>query len=211
MSTVFYFPGAGSFGGETPPGATQVRYPGRYGRDFGVPAASFGAVVEACAAHLTRRSAEPPLLLGHSYGAYVAYATASRLPTVAGLVVVGANAPDRHHIAPDAFTDPLGYLRRVDPDADPPPDEWRDIVAETTVQDLRLLAGFDHSGAEPLACPVLAVRGDADPLTTDEGVDGWRRYAGAAFATRTLAGGHSTVLRDPSLAPDALDREGADS
>jgi surfactin synthase thioesterase subunit len=83
MSARFFFPGAGSFGGETPPGAVLIRYPGRYGRGFGVPAASFDAVVDACAAQLARRSPTRPVLVGHSYGAYVAYATALRLADVA--------------------------------------------------------------------------------------------------------------------------------
>jgi surfactin synthase thioesterase subunit len=204
MSPTFFFPGAGSFGGEMPPGAVLVRYPGRYGRDCGVPAASFDAVVDACLTQLTRRRPVRPTLFGHSYGAYVAYATALRLADVAGLVVVGANAPARHQVAPDALTDPAGYLGRVDSQAlaDVPAD-WREIVLETTVADLRLLSGFDPSGAAPLRCPVLAVRGDADPLTTDAGIQEWDACTSAAFTARTLAGGHSTVLRDPSLTPDA--------
>jgi surfactin synthase thioesterase subunit len=128
-------------------------------------------------------------------------------------VVVGANAPARHHVAPDALTDPAGYLHRVDPEAlaGAPSDEWREVVVETTVQDLRLLTQFDPSGAAPLRCPVLAVRGDADPLTTDDGISEWKLCAGAAFTARTLPGGHSSVLRDPSLAPDPVDPEGVSS
>ncbi|GIF12956.1 thioesterase II family protein [Actinoplanes teichomyceticus] len=209
MSVTFFFPGAGSFGGETPAGAVLIRYPGRYGRGFGVPAPSFDAVVDACLAQLARRAGTPPTLVGHSYGAYVAYATAARLGQVAGLVVIGANAPARHEVAADALRDPAGYLQRVDPQAlaDVPSPEWRDIVAETTAQDLRLLTEFDPAAVAPLSCPVLAVRGESDPLTSDEGIGAWRSCTGGAFTARTLPGGHSTVLRDPSLAPDTLDVE----
>jgi|tagenome__1003787_1003787.scaffolds.fasta_scaffold20371295_2 surfactin synthase thioesterase subunit len=209
MSATFFFPGAGSFGGETPPGAVLIRYPGRYGRGFGVPAQSFDAVVNACVAQLARRSAGAPTLFGHSYGAYMAYATAARLVDVAGLVVVGANAPARHQVAPDALTDPVGYLQRGDPQAlaDVPSEDWRDIVAETAAQDLRLLTLFDPSAVAPLSCPILAVRGDADPLTTDAGISEWRLCTGGAFTARTLTGGHSTVLGDSSLAPGTLDLE----
>src|SRR5262249_44765773 len=83
-STVF-FPGAGSFGNEfqllvdaLQPAAWLVKYPGRYGRDFGVPAESFDGVVRACTEQIASRPAGHPVLFGHSFGAYVAYATAVR-------------------------------------------------------------------------------------------------------------------------------------
>lgn len=211
--TTVFFPGAGSFGSEFRP-LTQalgvpswpVRYPGRPGRDFGTPAASFDAVVRTCAEQITRRSAVRPLLFGHSYGAYVAYATAARLAEagveVAALVAVGAAGPGRLRVPEQATAGPAeaaAYLDRADPGvlADAPSDEWRAVVAETTAQDLRLLRQFTPAKALGLRCPVLAARGTEDPLTTDDTIAAWRHATTGPFTRRTFPGGHSDLLRSP--------------
>ncbi len=202
---ITFFPGAGSFGSEFrtlvdhEPGARVVRYPGRMGKDFGVPAESFDDVVTACAEQVTGR----PVLFGHSFGAYVAYATASRLQEagteISALVVTGANAPNRLRVPSRATTTPsdtAAYLDDVDPDmlADEPSDEWREIVAETAMHDLRLLARFDVASSTKLRCPILAARGDTDRLTSNEGIREWRHATHGPFSPRVFAGGHSEFL-----------------
>ncbi len=210
LSTVF-FPGAGSFGsefqllsGELRPDCRLVRYPGRHGRDFGTSAGSFEDVVRACADQVVARRQERPVLFGHSYGAYVAYATAGALNAagveISALVVAGANAPGRFLVPRQAAESPAGaaqYLAGVDPALleDAPSDEWREIIAETTAQDLRLLQQFGGAGAPALHCPVLAVHGDADPLTSAAAVAEWELSTDGAFAHVTLPGGHSDILR----------------
>lgn len=214
-ATVF-FPGAGSFGTEFRPlaralggAAWPVRYPGRPGRGFGAPAASFDAVVHACTEQITRRPAVRPLLLGHSYGAYVAYATAARLREagveIAALVAVGAAGPGRLRVPEEAGTGPAeaaAYLDGVDPGvlAGAPSDDWRAVVAETTAQDLRLLRQFTPSAGHVLHCPVLAARGTEDPLTTDDTIAAWQQTTTGPFTRRTFPGGHSDLLSSPDCA-----------
>lgn len=205
-----FFPGAGSFGDELRPlidacrpAGFLVRYPGRFGHGSGTPADSFDAVVTACAEQLVGQAGHP-VLFGHSYGAYVAYATALRMRDaggVAGLVVVGADAPARLVVPPAALTDTERYLSGVDPQAlaGASSQEWRAIVVDTAAQDLRLLAQFDTATSARLKCPVLAVRGAADRLTSDDGIGEWRHYTDGGFCARVLPGEHSTVLRDPQL------------
>ena len=213
--TVF-FPGAGSFGSEfqllvdeLKPTAWVVRYPGRLGRDFGVPAESFDAVVRACAEQISRRSPDRPVLFGHSFGAYVAYATALKLQAdgaeIAALMVVGADAPHRLQVSALATGTPADagrYLDQVDPGAlaKAPSDDWREIVLETTVQDLRLLKQFDASAGRRLRCPILAARGDADPLTSAAGAGEWQRCTDGQFSLHSLPGGHSDFLRSGTRA-----------
>ncbi|RCH67763.1 alpha/beta fold hydrolase [Streptomyces sp. SDr-06] len=216
MTDSVFFPGAGSFGGEfrpltqaLGPASWMVGYPGRHGRGFGVPAASFDAVVGACADQIVQRAAGPPLLFGHSYGAYVACATAAHLGEtgveVASLVVVGAAAPDRLELPDRAASSPAeaaAYLTRIDPGmlAEAPSEEWRDLVAETTAQDLSLLGGFDPAEVAVLRCPVLAARGAEDPLTSDATIAEWQHVTTGPFAQRTFPGGHSDLLRSPDCA-----------
>ena len=218
-SSVF-FPGAGSFGSEFQPlmdalrpAAWLVRYPGRYGRSFGVPASSFDGVVRDCAGQITSRlPLDSPLprglvLFGHSFGAYVAYATALRLQEwgvrISALVAAGASAPRRLEVPERAVASPSGavaYLESIDPGglADAPTQEWREIVAETVVSDMRLLGQFDTTVSDRVRCPVLVARGEADPLTSDAGVGEWSGYTDSAFLRRVFPGGHSDFLRSPA-------------
>ena len=67
-----------------------------------------------------------------------------------------------------------------------------------SVQDLRLLLEFKTSAVAEeyrgLRCPVVSVRGDTDPLTTDAGIREWERVTDGKFDARTFAGGHSDFL-----------------
>ncbi|GGM08112.1 MULTISPECIES: thioesterase II family protein [Micromonospora] len=210
MDDIAIFCGAGSFGGEFQPlvdavgaGAWLVRYPGRTGRGFGVPAESFDALVDGCAKQIVDRGAAGTVLLGHSFGAYVAYATALRLPPtvrVSALVPVGATAPALLEVPTRATgtpADAAAYLADIDPDAlaAAPSDDWREIVAETVVTDMRLLTGFDTTAAARLPVPILAARGDTDTLAPADGVTAWRRHTEQPCTVRSFPGGHSGVLR----------------
>src|SRR5258708_6218886 len=150
--SIVFFPGAGSYGAEfrllmdaLKPAAWIVRYPGRYGRDFGTPPGSFGGFVRACAEQIaSRMPADPvlpegPVLFGHSFGAYVAYATALRLQEagmrVSALVAAGASAPRRLEVPERATGSPshaAAFLGSVDPSAlaAAPPHYWPEIAPQ---------------------------------------------------------------------------------
>jgi surfactin synthase thioesterase subunit len=202
--TVCCFPGAGSFGREfgALAEARLVHYPGRQGRDFGTPAGSFDELVRCCAAQLPDR----PLLVGHSFGAYVAYATALWLQDadleVTALVVAGADAPGRLAVPDRATGTPAeitAYFDDVDPGmlAAAPSDEWREIAVETAREDLRLLRHF--AGVDPVRCPIAAVRGAADPLTSDSTIGEWSAHTDGGYTRHVFPGGHSDFLRTPAF------------
>ena len=209
-SGVVAFPGAGSFGSEfgpllreLKPTAWLARYPGRFGRDFGTAAGSFEELVLACATQVTCRKLVRPVLLGHSFGAYVAYATAARLQKdgaeLSALVVVGATAPELFTIPEVATRSRSGtaaYLDDIDPVLVPgeSSSDWRDVVVDMAYQDLRLLGGFDSADYEMLRCPIFAVRGEEDPLTSDAGIAEWAENTSDTCSRLVFPGGHSDFL-----------------
>lgn len=212
---VIAFPGAGGFGGEfralrgaLPAGARLValRYPGR---GAALPAVtSFDDFTAACVARIRELSGSPYVLVGHSFGAFVAYAAASALQAagtgVAALVVVGADAPDRVRLPVEAARSreaTRAYLEGIDGDVlgQAPDDEWREIVLDTAWRDLALLTGFPGPAEVRLRCPVLAVRGRDDPLTADDRMSTWADTTTGGFVPVSLPGGHMEVLSSPEF------------
>ncbi|MFY1672835.1 thioesterase II family protein [Plantactinospora sp. WMMB334] len=204
---IVVFPGAGSFGGELKtvvqefgPSAWLVHYPGRFGRNFGRGADSFSAVVEHCLSQLARRTPRRPVLVGHSFGAYVAYAVAARLEglgtAVASLVAVGATAPSLVTV-PESVTrsrpDLVAYLADLAPGADAS-DAWRDATLDLAMQDLRILREFSPSDYGRLRCPIHAAGGDQDQLVSANGLGAWRSSTSGGHTHRVFAGDHSNFL-----------------
>ncbi|ANZ35853.1 hypothetical protein BBK82_06890 [Lentzea guizhouensis] len=192
---MYVFPGAGSFGsdcGTLLRSGRLVKYPGRFGRS--AAASSFASLAQACAEQV---DGERPVLVGHSFGAYVAYATAGLLPDVARLVVVGAVAPARHSVDPESISDTEAYLGRVSPGL--VEGEWRDVVVETAAEDMKLLSGFRAEDWPVVRCPVVAAHGQSDPLTSAEGVAAWAEVTTGGFVRREFPGGHSDLLDSPEL------------
>jgi surfactin synthase thioesterase subunit len=210
VTDIVFFPGAGSFGGEfqplTGPDAWLIKYPGRTGRGFGTPAASFDDLVRETTAQVAARSAEPPVLFGHSFGAYVAWATAHRLPAVAALILFGAPAPARLRIPEAATRDPAAtaaFLTAADPAmlAGAPSDDWREIVVETAMRDLHLLVQLDFAAWPGLSCPIVVVRGEDDPLTPAGDATEWRAHTSGPVTEHVVAGGHADFLRTAEVLP----------
>lgn len=205
------FPGAGSFGGELrqllrelEPSAWMARYPGRFGKDLGRAAGSFEEMVESCVTQVSRREPDRPVLVGHSFGAYVAYATAKTLEElgteISALVVVGATAPRLLSMPESAIRNRPGAAAFLDGILDATSGEWRDVVLDTALQDLRLLKEFDASRYGEVRCPVLAARGEADPLTSTSGIREWAGVTVGECTHKVFPGGHSDLLSSPEFA-----------
>jgi surfactin synthase thioesterase subunit len=213
---IVIFPGAGSFGAEfrqlldeCGPSAWVVRYPGRFGKDLGRSARSFEGVMQACLAQVQERDPVLPVLVGHSFGAYVAYATAQELERqgagISALVVLGATAPSLLSIPESATLDRSGvadFLGEVAVSllSDEFSAEWRDIILDTAVHDLRSLLGFIASDHHEVRCPILAACGETDPLASLSGIENWASATESWWACKVFPGGHPDMLATPELA-----------
>lgn len=211
---VVVFPSAGSFGSEfrsllreMRPQVTRARYPGRSDDE---PAASFGDLVARCVEQVVALGDEAPVLLGHSFGAYVAFATALELERtrrpVSSLVVLGATAPpelDLDALPADTPEDVAAYLTRIDPTSltGAPSDEWRDLLVEVARADLRLLRGHGTRPGDVLTCPIVAVRGEADSLVSEDGLAAWRQATRGEFTQHVVPGQHADPVRALGTAP----------
>lgn len=179
-----------------------AEYPGRGFRSNEPPVAQVDALVEEFVDAISRADDSPTLLLGYSFGALVAYEVALRLRSSSaarpvGLIVVSAKAPHfastslRAHALPDREL--IDYLRRLDGTAE-------EILNNTGMieqllpairADLRAYETYEIAARLPLDCPVVAIRGSADPFVEAAHMLAWRDYGeNAAFRCHEVASGH---------------------
>jgi hypothetical protein len=94
---------------------------------------------------------------------------------------------------------------------DEPLREWRDIALDAALQDLRLLKEFSASKYGEVRCPVLAARGEADPVTSTSEICEWAGVTISWCAHKVFPGGHSDLLRSPEFASWLSEVRGRDA
>lgn len=177
-----------------------ARLPGRESRIAEPLEQQMDVVVSQLAAATLRLLDRPFVLLGHSLGALLAYLVALNLKRASDvnpalLIVSGREAPNR----PDDFTaiaeapdrDFIAAIQALGglPDHALEP-ELLQLWLPALRADFRLCASFAAMQTEPLACPVVAWRGERDPTTTPEGVREWRAATTSWFQYRAADGDH---------------------
>lgn len=189
--------------------AVLVDLPGRLTRQA-VPARwELAAVVRTLAAELLPWAGAAPLaLFGHSLGAALAFETARALHDrgvpVAWLGVSGRVAPGEHaavpRLDPGAPDEELaGALRRLGglPARLDEYPEVRRRFLDLTRADLAALDGYrPDPRRRPLAVPLTAFGGVADPLAPAAALAGWARQTTGPFRLRAPYGGHFGLFRD---------------
>jgi len=200
---LFWFPHAGG-GTSTPrgfPPHIPVRLPGRESRLAEAPFERMAPLVEALANAIEPYLAEPFAFFGHSMGAAVAFELCRRLrqcgrPLPRALIVSAARAPQyrRNHVAPPAPTDAqlLEELRRLEGiplEVLDDPALMRSILPALKA-DAALYRNYVYADDAPLACPIRAYGGDADPNVRPEHLEAWARETTASFRVRLFPGGH---------------------
>ncbi|WP_169307252.1 thioesterase II family protein [Chitiniphilus eburneus] len=183
-----------------PPGIEVwgAEYPGR-GLRWREPLLDRAAdVIDDLLPGLQRLADRPLALLGYSMGAHFAY----RLSLAAafaplGLVAISARAPGGVVVAPSwSELDDSDLLRRLRalggmPDEVLENPVMRDAFLPVVRADLACCRSLERLPVRPAPCPVLALRGDADPLLTPSDPAQWLALAPRrANATRRYPAGH---------------------
>ena len=190
-------------------GAFQL--PGREDRLSEKPIQALHKLVPQLVEPLTRvADGRPFALFGHSMGALVAYELARmmREPAPSHLFVSGRNGPDHVprfadctslHELPDHEL--LVELRRMGgtPSEVLNNQELMEILLPAFRADMAIIETYRHQSGKPLSCPLYALGGSEDSLTTRAGLEAWRLHTDAEFQCRVFSGDHFYYLRQRHL------------
>jgi medium-chain acyl-[acyl-carrier-protein] hydrolase len=177
------------------------------------------ALVAAIDGVLAPRLDRPFALFGHSMGALVAFELTRRLragggPQPGHLFASAAPAPQvaRPRLVSTALEAPAFWAAvnqlygtpaqaAVDP-------ALLELAVPPLKDDFRILLGYRYQPGPPLAQPITAFIGSADPMVERSGAEAWREQTTSVFALHDIPGPH-LYLRDappplPALVTAAL-------
>lgn len=206
---LFAFPyaggGAGAFRGwegDLPAGVelAPVYLPGRE-RRFREPAhTALEPLADELAEGLRPHLELPFALLGHSMGAAIAFELARRFEREGAapvhLFVSGRPAPQRPPLRDPIHALPHdGFVRRVRELEGTPEEVLRDpemmeLALPILRADFTLSETYVYRQGPPLATPITALGGTADPHVSRDDLLGWREQTRGFFRMRQFAGGH---------------------
>jgi pyochelin biosynthetic protein PchC len=217
-SASFYFPLSRALAPELD--VALIQYPGRQERRAERPISDLDRLADRLFDVVAPLGDRPVTLFGHSMGALLAYELACRLEDAGigprALVVSGRRAPSRHrdervHTYSDERL--LAEIRMLSgTDAGLLDDaEVVRMVLPALRADYRAVERHRYRPRPPLAVPILALTGDADPRVDVEEARAWAEHTCDHFELRVFPGGHFylvehqdaviTAIRDATAVP----------
>jgi surfactin synthase thioesterase subunit len=184
-----------------------VQYPGRHDRSQDEPVEAIEALAWQVAEALQPWDGARVAFLGHSMGALVAFEAARRLQALTGaapqaLLASGRRAPHEASEVPDPddTASLLAELRRLSGTgaAVLTDDSLLDVVLSPLRSDLRAVRAYRYRPAPVLACPIVAILGDRDPLLAPADALGWGAHTMAGCTVHVFDGDHFYLV--PRLA-----------
>lgn len=181
-----------------------VRLPGRESRVAEAAFERMESLVEALLEQIRPHLDTPFSFFGHSMGAGIAFELARALrragaPGPRSLHVSGARAPQyrlNHQPPPEpTLRDFIEEMRRLE--GFPPSvlnnPELLKLALPSLLADARLYRQYSYEVEAPLAVPLFAYGGNADPNVTAEHLEAWREQTSSTFSSREFKGGHFYV------------------
>lgn len=177
-----------------------LQYPGRQERLSEPCIDSIGGLTEAVLPELQGWLDRPFALFGHSMGAIVAFEVARALedqhgPEPLGLFASGRRAPSTwrdEHVHRGGDRQLLAEVTRLagTPSLLIDDDDIRQMMLPALRGDYRAIETYVWEPGRPLSCPIWALVGETDPLTTVHEAAAWAAHTTGGFELRTFPGGH---------------------
>ncbi len=178
-----------------------ARLPGRETRIWEPPFEEMGPLIDALADAIEPYLKRPFAFFGHSMGAGVAFELARELrrrgqPLPARVLVSAAKGASLRRDAPtegeptDAeLVAQLRQLEGVAPEVIENPELMR-IIMPALRADTKLYRRYVYRPEPPLACPIHAFGGAADPNIRPEHLQAWQHETSSGFTLQLFPGGH---------------------
>ncbi|XVV05174.1 thioesterase II family protein [Actinosynnema sp. CA-248983] len=176
-----------------------VQYPGRQDRQREPGLTSIHDLADRLVAAVLPLVDRPITLFGHSMGATLGFEVARRLEglgvTPTALFASGRRAPHRRRLERTHLRDDAGLIADVRALAGTDSALLDDedvvrMVLPAIRSDYTAAETYEYRPGPRLACPVVALVGDADPRVTLEEAEGWREHTDASFELAVHPGGH---------------------
>ncbi len=178
-----------------------LQYPGRGPRAIEPHAEELITLAKEAATDLVAHTEGPLVLIGHSLGAVICYEIAGLLEEldrdVELLVVSAARPPDRQRLEPAEVLAKTreDWLREIaiggNTDiGDAERADIIDLMIPVLRADYLMLSRYHPLAYQPVAAPLMAIGGAADPWVARDHLGSWRRWTADRFTVTMLPGGH---------------------
>ena len=193
-----------------------LQYPGRQERRREACIDDIGLLADRLAEQLAPLADKPTVYYGHSMGGILAFETAWRLEQSGlrgcqSLVASGRRAPSTrrsetvHRLDDDGVIAELQQLGGTDPRMID--DELLRIALPSIRGDYKAIESYVPTPDRKVSCPIVALTGDADPLTTIAETEAWRRHTDEDFRSRVFPGGHFFITSNLAAVQHEIARE----